>query len=286
MVKRRALGRGLGALIPSAYATDSAPAASDADAASMSVPLHAIHPNPLQPRHIFTERSIEELAESIRQKGILQPLLVRRVNGGGFELIAGERRLRAAQRLGLEQVPVMVRDADDAELLELALIENIQREDLNPLEEARAYRRLIDEFKLTQENIAQRVGKDRSTVANALRLLQLPREIQADVEQGTLSAGHARALATVGSDAAKVALAREVARRRLNVRDTEKLAKRNGRPLVDADQRASEERLTEALGTRVRLVTRRNGAGKIEIEYYSLDGLNGLIERLTAASAS
>ena len=215
--KRRALGRGLGALIPAAEAVEE-------PADNTVVPLSAIQPNPLQPRQVFPDDGIEELAESIRQKGILQPLLVRRANGG-FQLIAGERRLRAAQRLGLQEVPVTVRDADDGELLEMALIENIQRENLNPLEEARAYRRLSDDFHLTQEEIAVRVGKDRSTVANTLRLLQLPGDIQRDIERGVLSAGHARALVSVGSEAEKLQLAREVVSRRLSVRQTERLAK-------------------------------------------------------------
>jgi ParB family chromosome partitioning protein len=274
MGKRRALGRGLGALIPGAYAADESPT-------NTLVPLSAIQPNPMQPRQTFSDVGIDELAESIRQKGILQPLLVRRANGG-FELIAGERRFRAAQRLGIEHVPVTVRDADDGELLEMALIENIQRENLNPLEEARAYRRLMDEFGLTQEVVATRVGKDRSTVANTLRLLQLPDQIKSDIERGVLSAGHARALVSVASDAAKVDLAREVVSRRLTVRQTERLAKRGSRPPGDTEIQAAEERLSAALGTRVRLVSRRDGAGKIEIEYYSLAELNGLIGRLSA----
>jgi ParB family transcriptional regulator, chromosome partitioning protein len=279
MGKRRALGRGLGALIPAAYPPADAPG-------ETLVPLAAIQPNPLQPRQTFAEDGIDELAESIRQKGILQPLLVRRVSGG-YELIAGERRLRAAQRAGLEHVPITVRDIpNDGELLEIALIENIQRENLNPLEEARAYRRLNDEFHLTQDEIAQRVGKDRSTVANTLRLLQLPSQIQRDIERGVLSAGHARALVTAGSDTAKIKLAHEVVTRRLSVRQTERLAKQNGDALADTEQRAVEERLTEALGTRVRLVPRRDGSGRLEIEYYSLDGLNGLLDRLTASIAT
>jgi ParB family chromosome partitioning protein len=277
MGKRRALGRGLGALIPSPYA------AADTSS-STSAPLTAIQPNPLQPRRTFAEEGLEELAQSIRQKGILQPLLVRRVNGG-FELIAGERRFRAAQRAGLEQVPITVHEADDGEMLEMALIENIQRENLNPLEEARAYRRLMDEFRLTQEAIATRVGKDRSTVANTLRLLQLPAEVQRDIERGVLSAGHARALVTAGSDAAKITLAREVVSRRLTVRQTERLAKQNGGALADTEQRAVEERLTAALGTRVRLVPRRDGSGRIEIQYYSLEGLNGLLDRLSVSAS-
>jgi len=279
MGKRRALGRGLSALIPSAVPPE------EKHPTDTLVALSAIQPNPLQPRQAFPNDSIEELAESIRQKGILQPLLVRRANGG-FQLIAGERRLRAAQRLGLEQVPVTVREVSDGEMLELALIENIQREDLTPLEEARAYRRLMEEFKLTQEDVAARVGKDRSTVANTLRLLQLPGEITAALERGVLSAGHARALVSAGSDAARVRLAREVVARRLTVRQTERLAQRDTAPLRDADQQATEQRLTEALGTRVRLVSRRGGSGKIEIEYPSLQVLNGLIDRLTAAQAA
>lgn len=272
--KRRALGRGLGALIP--YAPAAEPAA-----ATTLAPVAAIAPNPLQPRRLFSEDSLQELAQSIREHGILQPLLVRRANGG-FELIAGERRLRAAQLAGLETVPVTVRDVDDRALLEMALIENLQREDLNAIEQARAYRRLVDEFLLTQDEIASRVGKDRSTVANMLRLLQLPAAVQADIERGLLSAGHARALVNAGSDALQIELAQEVVAKRLTVRETEKLAKRHARPLVDPEQRAAEQRLSAALATRVRLVHRKNGAGRIEIEYYSLAELNGLIERLSA----
>jgi ParB family chromosome partitioning protein len=274
MGKRRALGRGLGALIPPAPAAEPA-------AATTLVPVTAIQRNPLQPRRLVAEDSLEELAQSIRENGILQPLLVRRANGG-FELIAGERRLRAAQQAGLEAVPVTVRDVDDRALLELALIENIQREDLNAIDQARAYRRLIDEFLLTQDEIATRVGKDRSTVANMLRLLQLPAAVQADIERGLLSAGHARALVNAGSDALQIELAQEVVAKRLTVRETEKLARRHARPLVDPEQRAAEQRLSAALATRVRLVPRKNGAGKIEIEYYSLAELNGLLERLSA----
>jgi len=273
--KRKALGRGIGALIPHAGAAADQPAGS-------LVPLAAIRPNAFQPRQHFADDSIDELTESIRGNGILQPLLVRRV-GGGFELIAGERRLRAAQGLGMEQVPVMVREASDREMLEMALIENLQREDLNPLEEGRAYRRLVDEFHLTQEEVAARVGKDRSTVANTLRLLHLPDEIQTAIERGLLSAGHARALVNAGADGTKIDLARQVVARRLTVRETEQLAKQRVRPRADAEQRAVEEQLTESLGTRVRLVTRRNGKGKIEIEFYSLEELNGLIGRLAGS---
>lgn len=273
-IKRRALGRGLGALIPSAYGSEEAPRDS-------VVPLAAIRPNPMQPRQAFADESIEKLAESIRQKGILQPLLVRRSNGG-YELIAGERRLRAAQRLGMGQVPVLVRDASDGEMLEMALIENIQREDLNPLEEARAYRHLVEEFQLTQEDIAARVGKDRSTIANTMRLLQLPPELQSQIERGALSAGHARALAAAPSATMKIQWAQEVIAQGLTVRQTENLVKRRVRPPAAPEVAAAEQRLTEHLGTRVRVLHGRNGAGRIEIEYYSLEELNGLLDRLGA----
>ena len=273
LAKRRALGRGLGALIPNTFESkeDAAP--------PTTVPLAAIHPNPNQPRKAFPDDTIDELARSIEQKGILQPLLVRR-SETGFELIAGERRFRAAQRLGLEHVPVVIRDADDDELLELALIENIQREDLNPMEEARAYRRLSDQFGHTQDEIARRVGKERSTVANMLRLLHLPEKIQRALEAGQLSAGHARALVAVAADAVKLELAEQIVDSGLSVREAEALVKRHVKPEPDADRAAAEQRLTEALGTRARIVTRKGSRGKIEIEYYSLEELNGLIERL------
>jgi ParB family chromosome partitioning protein len=276
MIKRRALGRGLGALIPGAYS-------SDEEKHDSFVPLAAIRPNPMQPRQSFGDEGIGELAESIRQKGILQPLLVRRCNGG-FELIAGERRLRAAQRLGMEQVPVLVRDASDGEMLEMALIENIQREDLNPLEEARAYRRLVEEFHLTQEDIAGRVGKDRSTIANTMRLLQLPPEVCAQIERGALSAGHARALVSAASEAVKIQLAEQIVTQRLTVRQAEHLVKRRTRPPAGPEVAAAEQRLTEHLGTRVRVLHGRNGAGKIEIEYYSVQELNGLLDRLAGTA--
>jgi ParB family chromosome partitioning protein len=275
--KRRALGRGLGALIPGA--------AGDAQsAAAVTVPLAAIRPNPLQPRQTFREEAVAELAESIRQKGVLQPLLVRRIDAETYELIAGERRLRAAERAGLTHVPISVRDASDDEMLELALIENIQREDLNPLEEARAYKRLMSELNMTQQELSARVGKDRSTIANTVRLLQLPSKILAQIESGEISAGHARALAGAGSDSVKLALARRIVSRGLSVRQTEKLARaRANDGEGDQDVKATEHSLTEALGTRVKLQSKRGGRGTIEIEYYSLDQLNGLIDRLLSA---
>lgn len=277
--KRRALGRGLGALIPTAPTSEDRPP-------GVMVAAGAIRPNPWQPRQHFDDAGIEELAASIREKGLLQPLVVRAV-GDGYEIIAGERRFRAAQRLGMKQVHVIVREASDHDMLEMALIENLQRQDLNPLEEARAYRRLTDDFGLTQAQIAVRVGKDRSTVANALRLLLLPDEVRAAVESGAISAGHARALAGAGTHQHQVVLARKVVSGKLTVRQTERLAKLQRRPVaIDVDQRAAEEQLTQALGTRVRVQRRSDGSGHIEIQFYSLDGLNALIDRLAAAPSS
>ncbi len=275
VAKRRALGRGLGALIPGAFEEPRTVEESPL------VPLHSIRPSRMQPRQSFSDASIAELADSIREKGIIQPLLVR-PSGDGYELIAGERRYRAAQTLGLESVPVVIRAVDDREALELALIENIQRENLNPIDEARAYRRLADDFQLASEQIAQRVGKDRSTIANTLRLLQLPDAVKAKIESGELSAGHARALINLSSAEQTIELAASVVAQRLNVRQTERLVKQTRLPVADADLRAAENRLSEALGTKVKIHTRRNGAGRIEIEYYTLDQLNGLIDRLSA----
>lgn len=270
-MERRALGRGLGALIPIGPMNGSEE--------KNAVLLSEITPSQFQPREVFDDTAIGELAESIRRKGVLQPLLVRRTPGG-YQLIAGERRFRAAQRAGLERVPVVIRDAGDHELLELALIENVQREDLNPLEEARAYRRLMDEFGLTQEQVAEKVAKDRSTVANTLRLLQLPDEVKEHIGRGRLSAGHARALINAGSAADQLALARQVVGRKMNVRDTEHLVRTQRRAASDPNHRAVEEQLAQALGTKVKLHLRRGGRGKIEVQFFSLAELNGLVDRL------
>ena len=278
--RRRALGRGLGALIPAPR-----PTVESAVAEAMSLaPIDAIVPNPYQPRANFAEDAIDELAASIREKGLLQPLLVRRV-GHQYQLIAGERRLRAAQRAGLTRLPVSVREADDRESFEIALIENLQRENLNPIEEARAYQRLCDEFGLKQDDVARRVGKNRSTVTNSLRLLQLPSEVRDQIQAGVLSAGHARSLLGLDSHGAQAAVAHDIVRRRLSVRQTEDLVRQKAKRAVnDLDQQALETELSRALGTRVRLRPTKNGAGKIEIEYYSLAELNGLVNRLTAPS--
>lgn len=279
--KRLALGKGLGALIPDVPEPRVAPAELDID---------LLVPNRYQPRGHVDDATLDELAQSIKANGVIQPLVVRR-SGTAFEIVAGERRWRAAQRAGLLRVPAIVKDVPDEKLLEVALIENLQREDLNPIEEARAYRRLVDEFHLTQDQIAAAVGKDRSTVANCLRLLKLPDEVRADLAAGSLSMGHARALLALDNELAQRRVAREIIAKGLSVRETEalvrKLAGGGGvRPAVeathvDANTRAAEERLRLALGTRVRIV-RKGTRGRIEIEFGSEQELQRIYERLTA----
>jgi ParB family chromosome partitioning protein len=250
--------------------------------AERTAAIASIVPTPFQPREIFDETSIAELAASIREKGLLQPLLVR-PTANGYQLIAGERRFRAAQRAGLERVPISVREADDVETLELALIENLQRENLNPVEEARAFKRLGDEFRLSQEDIATRVGKSRSAVTNSIRLLPLPPSVLAQLESGELSAGHGRSLLSLDSASAQTALGREAAARRLSVRDTEKLIRDRQQPRDDdVERRAVESDLARALGTRVHVRHHSDGSGRIIIEYFSLDELDGLLARLGA----
>ena len=287
--KRRALGRGLAALIPGGAAdVDEAPRA-PARRDFFQAPIEDVHPNPDQPRKLFDEARLAELAQSIREAGIIQPLVVRERAGGGFWLVAGERRWRAAQRAGLHEVPVVVREANDGKAFELALIENLQRADLNPIEEAEAYQHLADELGQTQEQIAERVGKDRATVANALRLLKLPPAVRALVESGALSMGHARALLALDAPAAIEAAARKVVAEALSVRATEELVRcareerpaRPGAPVKSASVKDLEERLTRALGARVRVDDRGGGkGGKIEIRYGDLDELDRLLEQL------
>ena len=291
MQGRPALGKGLSALIPDAP--------EPVRQGPLEIDIDLLAPNEDQPRLQMDDGRLEELAQSIRANGIIQPILVRRTDGG-YRIIAGERRWRAAQRAGLLKVPVVVRDVPDGshkQLLELALIENIQREDLNPVEEAVAYRRLADEFGLTQEQIASAVGKDRSSVANYLRLLKLPDEVRADLASGALSMGHARALLALPDAAAQRHAAREVISRGLSVRDTELLVKklgaqsstgtRNPEPGTgnqeqqrDVHTRAAEDRMRFALGTKVR-VTRRGQGGTIEIEFGSEAELNRIYEYIT-----
>jgi ParB family chromosome partitioning protein len=240
--------------------------------------------NPDQPRRRFDLEALGTLAESIRRHGLLQPLVVRRTEAG-YELIAGERRLRAAREAGLDEVPVTIRDAEPPERLELALIENLQREELTPLEQAEAYRTLLEVYGLTQDEVARRVGKSRPAIANALRLLALPEAVKAQLEGGELSAGHARAVLAVDGEAARVAFAREIAAQKLPKSAAERLARAQRRGIEapgagrDPHWRALSDDLTRGLGTRVRVVPRGRG-GTIEIEFYSEAELERLVARL------
>lgn len=283
-LKRRPLGRGLGALIPERPPPEPPP--------ERRVLVADIRPNPRQPRRFFDEERIADLAESIRHQGVLQPLVVRKLEQG-YELVIGERRLRAAQRAGLDRVPVVVKEVSDTDSLEMALVENIQREELTPIEEALAYRQLIEEFHLTQEEVATRVGKSRPVVTNLLRVLTLPEEIQQAIERGRVSVGHARVLLSLATAERQIEIARRIEHEGLSVRQTESLAaplqatakmslrQRNGETPARTDLyvKALEEDLTRSLGTKVHLYPRKKG-GKIEIEYYSNEQLDGLVGRL------
>ena len=284
MEKRPALGKGLSALIPDLPEPPRT--------AGVEVDIDRLAPNAFQPRGHVDDASLDELARSIKANGIIQPIVVRRM-GDRFEIIAGERRWRAAHKAGLLRVPVVVREiasGQDRSLLEIALIENIQRENLNPIEEAMAYRRLADEFQLKQEEIAEAVGKDRASVANYVRLLKLPDEVRAEVSSGRLTMGHARALLALSGEIEQVRMAREIIARALSVRETESLVKTTdgGAPPAskkpakpqDVHTRAAEERLRLALGTRVRIV-RKGKAGRIEIDFGSEEELIRLHEQLT-----
>jgi ParB family chromosome partitioning protein len=294
--KRQALGRGLAALIPGAKppGAPAAPAATGraADGLRM-VAIEDVHPSPGQPRKQFDDARLDELAASIKAQGIIQPLVVRLREAGGYELIAGERRWRAAQRAGLHELPAVVRDVAEKRAFEMALVENLQREDLNPIEEAQGFERLIDEFGYTQEALAGRVGKDRSTVANALRLLRLPTSVRALVVEGRLQMGHARALLGLEHTEAIERLARRVVTRDLSVRQVEALVKheRDGAgtgshlaPAASAKPSSSArdlgERLSRALGTRVRVVETGPGKGHLEVAYHSLDQLDAVLARI------
>jgi len=284
MDKRPALGKGLSALIPDVtdVRTSGSPTEVDVD---------QISPNEHQPRHHFEDARLDELAQSIKANGVIQPIVVRRIDGG-YRIIAGERRWRAAQRAGLTRVPVVVKEVgpgNDGQLLEMALIENIQREDLNPIDQAAAYERLSSDFSMTQEEIATAVGKDRSSVANHMRLLKLPQEVRAEVAAGRLSMGHARAIIAIADEGNQRQIAREVIARNLSVRETEAMVKRLGRDsaaagrrapvTTDVHTRAAEEKLRMTLGTRVR-INRKGKGGRIEIDFGSEDELQRLYEHL------
>jgi ParB family chromosome partitioning protein len=285
-MQKKGLGRGLSALIPSAA---EAKVETRDQGATLEVAIDRITPSPFQPRRTFDEAKIEELAASIRNQGIIQPLVVR-PKSDGYELIAGERRWRAAMKAGLARVPVVVRQASDHEALQLALVENLQREDLNPIEEASGYRRLQEEFHWSQEEMAEKVGKSRPAIANSLRLLALPAEVQHEVTAGNLPAGQARALLGLHTEALIVSACRDVIAKGLSTRETEKMVRlllvgrkrRRGAPLIDPDLKSLVESLQRALGTRVRLLPKaRSQRGKIEIEYYALADLERIIETIT-----
>jgi ParB family chromosome partitioning protein len=280
---RKALGRGLDALIPGAGRSSATEPALEVATSDVLVAIDKIHPNPRQPRTEFDEGALADLVASVRAQGVLQPLLVRRTDDGDYELIAGERRLRAAERAGLTHVPVFVRETSDVESLEMALVENVQRDDLSPLEEATAYQRLIHEFGHTQEAVAERVGKSRPAIANALRLLRLPESIKQDLARGRLTAGHARVLLSIEDADAQVRAAKQIQARQMSVRDAEQLAatRKTGSktPSRDPHRGAIERELSSVLGTRVRITPKGRG-GRIEIEFYSPEELQGLVDRI------
>lgn len=293
--KPRGLGRGLSALMADVTAEEQATAQRRPD---MMVPIERVHPNPDQPRRSFTPEQLEELASSIREKGIIQPLIVRPKpnESGAFEIVAGERRWRAAQMAQLHEIPVLVRDFDDTEVLEVAIIENIQRADLNPVEEAAGYRALMERFGHTQEKLSEVLGKSRSYIANLMRLLHLPEEVQAYLRDGKISAGHARALITADDPAG---LARQVIQKGLSVRETEKLVKKPTDTTAtpgegtktrakssrekDADTKALEGDLTASLGMKVE-INHDSGqeSGRLTISYSNLDQLDDLCMRLSS----
>jgi ParB family chromosome partitioning protein len=282
--RKKGLGKGLGALIP------------DADLLSRTgehffyCEIEEITPNPYQPRRHVRDRALEELVESVREKGVLQPLLVRKA-GQAYQLIAGERRWRAAQMAGLQRVPVIIKESTDPEAFELALVENIQRKDLNPVEEAEAYSRLHQEFRLSQEEIAKKIGRDRSTVANVMRLLKVPERIRTDLLEGTLSMGHARALLGLPDVSLQVQARDAIIKRGLSVREAERLVqgllkkkkRRKTAGAEDGDLRPVLDRLIRHFSTRVK-IARRGKRGKIEIEFFSEEDLHRILDLLMQGS--
>jgi ParB family chromosome partitioning protein len=286
-MKRKALGKGLAALLPETPELTGEGLA--------EVEIDRIDPNPYQPRKHLEQGKLQELARSLAQEGVMQPLVVRRV-GSRYQLIAGERRWRAARLAGLARVPAIIRDVEEDRLLELALIENVQRENLNPIEEAAAYKRLVSELGLSQEQVAEKVGKDRSTVANLLRLLRLPEPIRDAIARQELSPGHARPLLALKEAAAQIEIARDVVEKGLSVREVERQVKacvvpqkpettKKTAPQADPNTRAAEDRLRRALGTRVHIIRKGKG-GTLEISFYSEEELGRIYETLLRGASS
>lgn len=289
-MNRKALGRGLSALLGEDPVKQS-------DEGYLEIDLDLIKPNAQQPRTRFTESNLDELTQSIKANGVVQPIVVRK-DGSTYELVAGERRWRAAQRAGLQKIPAVVKEVSDEKLLELALIENIQRQELNAIEEAKAYRKLIDTVGLTQEMVANRVGKDRTFIANYLRLLKLPEDIQSLVSEEKLSVGHARALLMVDNADTQRRVARSIMEMSLSVRETEKAVKRVAKgeteiipktqikPKLDANSKAAEMKLRRKFGTQIRIIPDGKGTGgKIEIEYYSETDLDRIFQLMMIEQA-
>lgn len=287
MSQRRGLGRGLNSLIPPGDSEKSE------EGGLLTVPVNSISPNPLQPRTEMDDQSLAELSDSIKEHGLIQPLIVRQEDKGKYTLIAGERRWRAAQMAGISELPVVIKEASSQEMLELALIENIQRADLNPIEEAHAYQQLIDEFNLTQETVAARVGKSRPTIANTLRLLNLPTAIQAAVLGGKISGAHARALLPLDTEEAQTAVMRSIIKRELSVRQVEEIVKKinsAAKPTPKPPRTLPPEwsylqsQFRQTLGTRVDIQRGREG-GKLVIHFYSDEDLQALFEAIVEEDA-
>ena len=292
--KRKGLGRGLNTLIPSAPIPDAKLEniaemnQNKPEHPEMTLPINEIEPNPNQPRNQFDEDSLQELADSIEQYGVLQPHLVKKKDGY-YEIIAGERRWRAAKMAGVEEVPVIVRDFDENEIVEIALIENIQREDLSPIEEAMAYQRLMKEYHLKQDQIAEKVSKSRAAITNSLRLLKLDPRVQNMLEEEMISTGHARALLAIHDGDMQYEIAVKVFDEKLSVRDIEKMVKELNRPKKEKKKEETEyqflykdleESMKQILGSKVSIKNKKNNKGKIEIEYYSRDELERIVDMI------
>jgi ParB family chromosome partitioning protein len=270
---KTALGRGLDALIPGKGEE------------ILQIEIDRIRPGKQQPRKFFDEKTLKELSQSIKEKGVLQPIIVSRTGDGTFSLITGERRWRAAVLADLKKIPALIKNVASKDSLEIALIENIQREDLNPIETGEAFNRLMEEFKLTQEELAEKVGKERATVANYLRLLKLPDQIKTMIYNGSLSMGHARAILSIEGKKNQLEAARKIIKKGLSVRESEVLSRKKTKkgksaPVKDAQIKSLEEKLIRQLGTKVRIVSKGKKGGRLEIEYYSFEELDRLLEIL------